>query len=189
MKRLTTIILTILLAISAMFSQTNPYKFDLKLGAGTGSMGTGDRMAMCFENELTYKISPYISTSFNVGIGRGFVSTTDHNDYLLGGLNVFVSPFKNNGRNNFKIGGGFNLINETNTYAPSSLNIDKFNPKGMFNSGFEYRTNSVAGFSAIIENEYMITPRFLIGIKGFFTGSIQDGGIISGGMLKFGVLL
>lgn len=188
MKKLTTTFFIILAVSNAMFSQINPHKFDIKLGAGTGFMGGGDIMAMCFENELTYKFNPYLSSSFNVGIGRTFVSIKEHNDYLLGGLNVFVSPFKNNGRNNFKIGGGFNLINETNTYAPSSLNIDKY-PKGIYNSGFEHRTNSVAAFSAIIENEYMITSRFLIGIKGFITGSVNDGGIISGGMVKFGILL
>lgn len=171
-----------------MFSQTNPHKFDIKLGTGTGFMGSGDVMAMCFENELTYKLNHYFSTSLNVGIGRTFVSTTEHNDYLLGGLNLFISPFRNNNRNNFKIGGGFNLINETNAYATSSLNSDKY-PMGMYNSGFDYRTHYITGFSAIVENEYMITSRFLIGVKGFITGSINDGGIISGGMLKFGILL
>ncbi len=50
-------------------------------------------------------------------------------------------------------------------------------------------TRFVNGFSVMIENEYRISSRFLIGGKIFVTGGRDEGGVISGGMIKFGVTL
>ncbi len=124
MKR---IILTIslIILITNINAQDYSNKFDVKFGTGLGFMGSGDKMALCFENELTYKINSYFSTSALVGIGRNLADHKySHNDYLLGSLNLFVSPFRNNRRNNFKIGAGYTLINETASYYPLADNPD-----------------------------------------------------------------
>ena len=47
----------------------------------------------------------------------------------------------------------------------------------------------VNGFSLILEDEYMIGSRFLLGGKLFVTGGVDEGGIVSGGMIKPGILL
>lgn len=186
MKKLSLIVIVLIISINLM-AQVNKHKFDFKFGSGLGFMGSGDVTALCFENELNYKFNHYVSTSVSLGIGRTFQNVYSHNDYLLGSLNLFLSPFKNNGRNNFKIGGGYTLINETALYNPDRYNLDYM--QGNYNAGYYYLTRRVDGFSIIVEDEYMINSKFLIGGKIFVTGGRSEGGIVSGGMIKLGVLL
>ena len=180
---------TILFAIALfitlnMNAQENTHKFDFKIGTGLGFMGSGDLTALCFENELNYKLNNYFSTSISLGIGRSIEFIEDHNDYLQGSLNLFISPFRNDKRNNFKIGLGYTRINETSTYLSGTYIL-----LGTTMNKFDYSSGSINGFNMIIENEYSITSRFLIGGKLFVTGGIDEGGIVSGGMIKLGIAL
>ena len=184
MKR--TVLITIaLIAVFNLGAQVNTHKLDYKFGAGLGFMGSGDVMAQSFENELTYKLNSYFSTSISLGLGRTFKDVQSHNDYMSGSLNLFISPFKNNRRNNFKIGAGYTLINETASYSSYDINYSE----GTYNPNFNYLTQMVNGFSMILEDEYMIGSRFLLGGKIFVTGGVEEGGIVSGGMIKVGILL
>ena len=175
------ILTTVILNVTA---QEQTHKFDFKIGSGLGFMGSGDLTALCFENELNYKLNNYFSTSIGLGIGRSVEFKENHNDYLQGSLNFFISPFRNDKRNNFKLGLGYTRINETVTYLSSSY----YYPDTYINK-FEYSGISINGFNMIIEDEYKITSRFLIGCKLFMTGGIEEGGIVSGGMIKLGIVL
>jgi len=184
MKKTVLTIFTLIASIS-LTAQVNTHKLDYTLGSGFGFMGSGDVMATCFENELNYKLNRYLSTSISLGIGRTLKDVKSHNDYMLGSLNLFISPFKNNRLNNFKIGGGYTLINETASYSTYDIDYSE----GTYNPDFNYLTRMVNGFSLILEDEYMINSRFLVGGKLFVTGGIEEGGIVSGGMIKLGILL
>ncbi|HEY6915427.1 MAG TPA: hypothetical protein VI413_12185 [Paludibacter sp.] len=190
MKKTVLLLIVLVFALSVS-AQENRHRFDFKIGTGLGFMGSGDLPALCFENELNYKLNSYLSTSLSLGIGRTPKDIYTHNDYLLGSLNLFISPFKNTGRNNFKIGGGFTLINETSLYDPNvyyDRNNRDFN-EGAYNNGFDYLTRMVNGFSVMLEDEYMINSKFLVGGKLFVTGGEKEGGVVSGAMIKLGIVL
>ena len=87
-------------------------------------------------------------------------------------------------RSYYELGLGYTRINEAVTYLSSSY----YYPNTYLNE-FEYSGTSINGFNMIIENEYKITSRFLIGCKLFVTGGIEEGGIVSGGMIKLGIVL
>ncbi len=167
-----------------LYAQENEKNMDLKFGTGIGFMGSGDLTSFCFENELNYKLNHYFSSSVSIGIGRSVKYRDNHNDYLQGSLNLFISPFKNNKQNNFKIGVGYTLINETVSYLSSSYYYNNVRI-----NNYEYSAETINGFNVIIENEYKINSKFLIGGKLFMTAGIEQGGIVNGGMIKFGIVL
>ncbi len=183
MKKTTFIIIAFIASI-CLSAHSQTHKLDFKIGSGLGFMGSGDLTALCFENELNYKLNNYFSTSVSLGLGRSIEYKTDHNDYLQGSLNLFISPFRNDMRNNFKIGLGYTLINESVTYLSSSY----YSPN-TYTNDFKYYSDIINGFNMIVENEYKITSRFLVGAKLFVTGGIDEGGIVSGGMIKLGIVL
>jgi len=180
----TALIIIALVTVFSLTAQVNTHKLDLKVGSGFGFMGDGDLTALCFENELNYKLNNYLSTSVSLGIGRSLVDANKHNDYLQGSINLFFSPFKNNRLNNFKIGAGYTRVNEATSYWSSSSYYND-----IYIKKYEYSTSTINGFNVILEDEYMINSRFLVGGKLFVTGGILEGGIVSGAMAKFGILL
>jgi len=166
-----------------LIAQENSSKFDYKLGTGISIMGSGDLFVLSFENELNYKLTNYISTSLGIGIGRSVQTIDRNNNYLLGGLNLFVSPFRNDKKNNFKFGLGYTLINESVTYKVYITNPNNVWPI------HNYYSNVLNCFNVIIEDEKKITSKYLIGGKLFMTAGIKEGGVLIGGMLKLGVIL
>ena len=180
MKKIGLIIIAILLVLSVS-SQDNISKLDFKVGAGVAFMGLGDSEVISFENEFNYKINNYITTSISMGIGRSIDNKINHNDYIQGSLNMFISPFRNDKKNNFKLGAGYTLISETRAYSSNGINE--------LDSQYSYHSRTLNAFSIIIEDEYLISEKFLIGAKLFSTASISQGGIVGGAMLKLGILL
>ena len=86
----TFIVIILTTVILNMTAQERTQKFDFKIGSGLGFMGSGDLTALCFENELNYKLNNYFSTSISLGIGRSVEFKDNHNDYLQGSLNLFL---------------------------------------------------------------------------------------------------
>jgi hypothetical protein len=148
----------------------------------------GDVKPICFENELNYKISSYFSAAVSIGIGRSNADGRDgfssNSDYLQGSINAFISPFRNNRRNDFKIGAGFTLFDESHSYV-SSIN---YNP---YFVSYTKDERFLTGFNIIVEDEYRLNSRFSVGGKLFLVGGIpiDEGAIMYGFMLKFGVAL
>jgi len=184
MMKKTVLIFITLITVFNVTAQVNTHKLDFKIGSGIGFMGDGDLTALCLENELNYKLNSYLSTSISLGVARSLVNENRHNDYLQGSLNLFISPFRNNRLNNFKIGAGYTRVNEAISYWASS-----FYYNDTYIKKYEYSTSTINGFNVIVEDEYMISSRFLIGGKLFVTGGIEEGGVVSGGMIKLGILL
>ena len=171
-------------------------KFDLKVGSGFGFMGWGDVIVVCFENEFNYKINKYFTFSAGFGIGRsirwsswdGSEDWKHHNDYLKGDVNAFISPFRNNRRNNFRIGIGYSYISETIAYT-SGVSYTGQPEHPNYDVRYTMDKNSSHCFNVIFEDEFKITTRLMIGAKLFFTGNFGNGGELWGGLIKFGVVL
>ena len=85
-----------------MLAQDETENLDIRLGVGSTILGTGDMTTIAFENELNYRISSYFTTALSAGYGRSNDGIYETASYLLGNLNVFPSPYKNIGRNDFR---------------------------------------------------------------------------------------
>lgn len=177
-----TIILALLFStINGLSAQEGYSGFDAKFGTGFGFMGSGDMRSLSFENELNYKINRYFTAAVSIGFGKSEIGAYEHTDYLMGSINLFVSPFSNSKSNNLKIGGGASFFNQTNIYLKSWSSLE--------GSTFDFYRHKTNGFNVIIEDEQCIGSNLLIGVKLFLTGGVAQGGIIFGSMLKFGVKL
>lgn len=183
MKKTILVALMLLLLVLKTSAQDYTSKFNYSLGAGLGFMGNGDLTATSFENDLTYKLNKYLSTNISFGIGRSLNNTNSNNDYLAGSVNLYISPFRNDKRNNFKIGGGYSYINTSSTYIGAVYYIPSYEVK------YIYDDNFYNAFNIIIEDEYWINSKLLVGLKLYTTGNMSFGAIISGGLIKFGVSL
>ena len=167
--------------VGGLSAQERNSKLDVKFGTGFGFMGSGDMLTLSFENELNFKINNYLTAAASLGYGKGEVGVHDHTAYTMGSVNVFVSPFRNNKRNNFRIGGGASLFNHTNVYTKSWNETD--------GSVYEFYRHKTTGFNVIIEDEQRIGSHLLLGAKVFMTAGVAQGGIVSGAMIKAGVFL
>jgi hypothetical protein len=179
MKR--TIILALLMSlVTGLSAQDRKSGFDMKFGTGFGFMGSGDMLTLSFENEINYKINRYLTTAISIGYGKSDIGVMDHTDYLMGSANLFVSPFRNDKRNNFRIGGGASFFNHTSVYH--NWNSESGNIYMM-------DRHKTTGFNVILEDEQRIGSSLLIGLKLFMTAGVAQGGILIGSMLKVGAVL
>ena len=167
--------------INGLSAQERNSKFDVKFGAGFGFMGSGDMLTLSLENELNYKINNFFTVAASFGYGKGERGVHDLTAYTMGSVNVFVSPFRNNKRNNLRIGGGASVFNHTNVYTKSWNDQD--------GSTYDFFRNKTTGFNVILEDEQRIGSHLLIGIKAYMTAGAAQGGIVSGAMIKAGVIL
>lgn len=167
--------------IMGLSAQERSSKFDFKFGAGFGLMGSGDMRTLSLENELNYKINQYFTAAASLGYGKSESGVHEHAAYLMGSLNFFISPFRNNQRNNFRIGGGASFFNHTNFYWTSWNEQDGYT--------WDFNRTRTTGFNVILEDEQRIGSRLLIGAKLFLTAGVAQGGIVSGAMIKAGVIL
>ena len=180
MKRI--IVLSLCLGLlNGLSAQEGNSRFNVKFGCGFGFMGSGDMITLSMENELNYKINNFFTVAGSFGYGKGERGVHLHTAYTMGSINVFVSPFRNNKRNSFRIGGGASIFNHTNVYMKS---WDE--EHGFTYDLFRKRTT---GFNVILEDEQRIGSHLLIGVKAYLTAGLAQGGIVSGAMIKAGVIL
>ena len=173
------IIMLLLLSFSA-FSQTSQEskerKFDFRFGTGWSLLGTGDYSCITFENELNYRISRYFTTSASIGLGHSVAgaASSGFSAFIEGNLNIFISPFRNNRINDFRLGGGLSVYNVYDNYLQSIHGVD-----GIEYKDYVTRKETSVGWSVIIEDTFTIKKRFLLGVKAymqpFFNGDINSG--------------
>nr|WKN38795.1 hypothetical protein K4G66_08775 [Tunicatimonas sp. TK19036] len=167
------------LTVSSLVAQSQG---DIKLGVGLSFLGTGDMLVGKLEGEVTRKWNRIFSKSLALGIGYGdnrlyYRPTIDYHTshqqtfttHLDG--NVFVSPFGNNGRYNFKLGTGLSLM-----FVADS-------PWGKNDRWQEERVS--LGLNMIVEQEVTVAKRYLIGLKTMIQPYL-NGDIASTLLLKFG---
>jgi len=170
MKKTLILLIAISFYVTMSFSEEKTQRFDVKFGTGSTLLGSGDMITIVFENEMNYKISKYFSSSINVNYGMSNTGVYIQSSLIQGNLNVFLSPFGNTERNNFKIGTGYSIMGVTDIY----------------HNTHDRRTSY--GYNIIIENEYELNEKYLIGFK-LFTQQYSNRDTSSGIMLKFGVKL
>ena len=170
------------------FAQGTIGKFDIRLGVGRTLLGSGDIITSSVENEINYKLNPYFSSAIGFNFGRGTNgSPRTAASYLVGNLTLFVSTFRNRGRNDFRIVTSLTYYTVADSYKLYSTSFEYVDRQGRLvideRTVFEIRQS--LGFNAVIENTYSFGKRFLLGLK-LFTQPYFNGDINSGVLLKIG---
>lgn len=165
------VLIVLLLSSLSVFAQKNGHRFDFRLGIGVSKLGSGDMTATVLENELNRQISDYFTISASINYGRSDDGVSLTASYLQENVNLFVSPFKNSGVNDFRIGTGLTVY-QVSDVAP-------------VNNDLVYDSRSSVGYNIILEDSYNVSDRFLIGAK-LFTQSYRNFDINTGGMIKVG---
>jgi len=175
-------ILSALLSLS-LFSQEKLSKFDIRIGTGSSFGGSGDFIFKTFENELNYRINNYFTMSPSFGFAKSDYGVYNLGSYLHGDMNFFVSPFKNNKFNDFRIGLGASFLEYSYSYEYSRTTLSN----GEEYSRYWFVTEKDFGLNLIFENTVRITPRLLVGLKAFTQMYMNN--INSGVLVKVGYTL
>ncbi len=133
------------------------------------------------ENELNYFINNFFSTSISAGYGRSNSGVFETSSFVQGNLNIYISPFKNSKKNDFRIGTGMSYMNISDAYL-ESVNYEN----GIIDEDYRFDNRNSIGINIILENTYSITDKIMLGLK-LFTQPYKNGDINSGLMLKLGL--
>lgn len=180
-----TILFCLFILISTqLFAQEIGSNLDIRFGVGRSLLGSGDMRTTMLENELNYQLNRFFTTAASVGYGRSDQGVYETVSFIRGNLNVFFSPFKNTGTNDFRIGGGLSFCDVPDARRTlSCFEEDETNI-----TFYEFDERQSLGFNAMIENTYAITNRLLLGLK-LFAQPYFNGDINSGILFKTGVRL
>ena len=166
-----------------LFSQETASKFDIRMGTGTSFGGSGDMLFKTFENEINYRINNYFAMSPSFGFAKSDYGVYQAASYLHGDMNFFISPFKNNKFNDFRIGLGASFLEYSYSYEYSRMTLSN----GYDYSQYHFITEKDFGLNLILENSVRITPRLIVGLKAFTQVYLMN--INSGLMVKVGYTL
>ena len=169
--------------ILANGQETND-KLDLRFGVGTSLLGTGDMLTIMFENELNYKLNDFFGLAGSVGYAKSDNGVFHQSSFIQFNTNVYFSPFKNSGKNDFRLGTGVSWYAVSDVYQSSAT----YQNGQLIDSEYVFDQRQSVGFNAVIENTYSITEKYKLGIK-LFTQPYQNGDMNSGALLKFGVAI
>jgi len=170
MKKMTILVIILTLIITISHSEEKNQKFELKFGTGSSLLGDGDMLTILFENELNYKHNRYFTESITINYAISHSGSFDLSSLIQSNINIFLSPFRNNRKNNFKIGAGLSIM-------------------GISNVGNQYFDRHTSyGYNMIIEDEFNISEKCLLGIKTFIQ-PYTNGDITFGTVFKFGIKL
>lgn len=162
-------------------AQNNDYKFDFRLGSGFSLLGSGDMTTTMIENELNYSVNHYITTAVSAGFGYSDKGVYLTAAFMQGNLNIYVSPFRNNRKFDFRIGTGLSYYRVTDGYIESY----QYQNGNLIDKDYIIRQRNSFGPNIIIENSYSFTKKFIIGLK-LFSQPYQNGDINTGILLKLG---
>ena len=183
--RIKTFFLITLIAFSLpVIGQEKTGNLDFRLGAGVSLLGSGDMVTFNYENEINYNLNKYFTSSASINLGRSNYGVAETASFVQGNFNLFVSPFKNNRRFDFRVGAGLTYYNISDTYISSQRWVNGV----LVDTDYEFDKRNSFGCNIIIENSYSLTNRFLIGLR-LFTQPYFNGDINSGILLKLGLNL
>ena len=157
-------------------AQEYQQKIDFRTGIGLSILGTGDMRATMFEHELNYTMNNYFASSLSVGYGKSNNGVFDNASFIQTGVNLFVSPFRNTGRNDFRIGTGLSYFKVSDGYLQRTNGVDNYISE----------TRTSPGVNLILENTYSIGTKTLVGLK-LFSNPYFNGDINSGILFKLGL--
>jgi hypothetical protein len=181
MKTKTLILSVLLLLTLQLRAQVKQEKYDFRMGTGVSILGTGDMITLNVENEFNFKISPNFSNSVSLNYGKSNLGIRKSASFIQGNINIFVSPFGNKKKNDFRIGLGLSYYDISDAYIESSRTHNG-QPDVVI---YKLDKRNALGFNIIIEQTYSISNSFLMGFK-LFTQSYFNEDINTGAILKFG---
>jgi hypothetical protein len=164
------------------YAQSTKSKFDCRFGVGSSFLGSGDMRGVMFENELNFTPNTHLAVGLSVGYGKSDEGVYVLASFIESNANVYLSPFKNNKRNDFRLGAGISYFTVSDSYLSSM----EWTGNVLIDADYEFDLRSSYGLNFIIEDSYMITDKFLLGLK-IYTQSYFNGDINSGLMLKIGM--
>lgn len=173
-----------LLCTKVLAQKTSVKKFDYRIGFGRSITGTEDIWHTTFTNQLNYKITEYWASAVSIDFGISEEHIRVRRNFLQGNVDMYFSPFKNSGKNDFRIGSGIsgvrmaNVIKENWTTFEDTANTTNYRFGQIYTSGLNF----------ILKNTYKIRPKNLIALK-VYTQSYFNDDINSGIQLKFGFVL
>lgn len=180
MKKLALLSIVMFLVIVCK-AQKTPSKIDVRFGFGTSLLGSGDMHTLMFENELNLKLSKYWTVGGGLGFAKSNKGVFEQASFIQANSNIYISPLKNNGKNDFRLGTGLSWYTVSDVYLSSA----RYQNGQLISSGYEFDNRKSIGLNVIIENTYLLSAKYMIGIK-LFTQPYQNGDINSGILLKFG---
>ena len=168
-----------------LYAQEERSKFDLRFGIGNSLLGSGDIITTTLENEVNYKLNRYFTTAFSLNFGRSSYDALNTASYTQGNLNIYLSPFKNSRRNDFRIGAGLSYYK----VSDALIQLANYDRQGnLVQANYLLEVRDSFGGNIILEDTHTIKERFLVGLK-LFIQPYLNGDINSGVLLKIGVKL
>jgi hypothetical protein len=135
-----------------------------------------------FENELNFTPNNYLAVGLSVGYGKSDEGVYVLASFIESNANVYLSPFKNNKRNDFRLGAGISYFKVSDSFLFS----EEWGGGVLIDADYKFEFRSTYGLNIIVEDTYMITDKFLLGLK-IYTQPYFNGDINSGVMLKVGM--
>lgn len=181
-SKITTLTLLLFSTLGSLISQNAP-KHEFRIGMGTALLGTGDMRCLALENEYNYRLNPYFRVGLGIQAGNSENGVFIHSNLRQVGLNLHFSPFKNTGKNDFRIGTGLNYYRVYNVYASSTIYQNGVIIGETIVRGHE----KSAGLAINLEYSRMFHSNLSWGIKAYsnpyFNGDIQSGILLKAGLL------
>lgn len=183
MKRIILLLLSALVFTGA-FSQEKPVPVDFRWGVGSSLLGTGDMVTMMFQNEINYRLNPYLAAGFELDYGRSNLGVHEMVSFVGSQLNLFASPFKNTRRLDFRVGVGLSHYRVADARETRS----EYENGVLIDIDYEFVKRKSFGGSIMIENTLLVTDHLMLGFR-LFTTPYKNGDINSGLLLKLGYRL
>lgn len=162
------------------YAQTSE-KIVFKFGPGVLYKDDGSMVMLGVENELIFRFNNTFSAAASVDYGRSNEGFDLYGSLLRANLNVFLSPTKKDKPNHFKFGTGVSMMKSHRFFITS----EQYMNGELIDRDYGYDDVKNVGVNFVIENEYAIKDRFLLGAK--FTVSLyKELAGVYGSYLKFG---
>lgn len=164
------ILFVCLIFASVSFAQTKKSNVDLRFGVGTSLLGTGDMQTLMFENEVNVKLNRFIALGGGIAYAKSDNGVFETASFTQLNTNVYFSPFKNEKRNDFRVGTGLSW------YAVSDAHLQflYYTPNSdVVREEYEFDNRNSFGFNVLLENTYTLSDRYLIGLKAFTPALFQ----------------
>jgi hypothetical protein len=174
--KLQKLLLLVCLYGAPLFAQ-NAGRFRYQSGFGFSYLQTGDMQAYSLENEIQYQFNRYLTAGVSGCIGRSDQRLSSNlATYGQSNTTIYLSPFRNNRKLDFRIGVG-----------PSWYYISESNARILTSQGtiYEHVKRRSRGANSSLEFHYHGFDKIVVGLK-FFHQSYRNEDINSGGMVVIG---
>ncbi len=164
--------------------QPTKVPMEIHMGIGRALLGSGDVITTQMETELNLKLNKYITLGENVTFGKGGWYDYRFTNYIQINSNVFVSPFKNTGKGDFRLGTGLSYSNVTDVQIIEEQIIS---------NNIKYKRSIVdnrhtMGVNITIDYNHAVNNRVIIGGR-LINQQYLNGDINTGIYLKCGIKL